>query len=104
MITRETREDIDSCIYGFINVVKFATKNKIPLVPTYFNSDLIENWFCQIRGLHNGFNQNPTLSQIGPCINANLLTGSVVSTKGNTGGTGLKAKGAMPPEGKLCRN
>ena len=28
-----------------------------------------------------------TLSQIGPCINVNLLTGSIVSTKGNTGGT-----------------
>ena len=104
MITRETCKDIDSCIYGFINVIKVTPSKQIPLVPTYFNSDLIENWFCQIRGLQNGFNQNPTLSQIGPCINANLLTGSIVSTKGNTAGTGLKSKGVMPANGKLCRN
>ena len=104
LITRETREDIDSCIYGFVNIVRVTTEMKIPLVPGYFNSDLIENWFCQIRGLHNGFNQNPTLSQIGPSINANLLTGSVVSCKGNTGGKGRKSKGTMPPAGKLKRN
>ena len=104
LITRETREDIDSSIYGFVNIVRVTSQMKIPLVPGYFNSDLIKNWFCQIHGLHNRFNQNPTLSQIGPSINANLLTGSVVSSKGNMGGVGRKSKGAMPPVGKLRKN
>ena len=33
LITKETREDTDACIYGFVNVVKVATEHKIPLVP-----------------------------------------------------------------------
>ena len=103
LITGETCEDIDSCVYSFVNVVQIATKLNIPIVPGYFNSDLIKNWFCQIRGLRNGFNQNPTLSQISPSINANLLTGSVVSSKGNAGGKGLKSKAAMPALDKLKR-
>ena len=102
LITWETHEDIDSSVYGFVNV-KVATQINIPIVPGYFNSDLIKNWFYQIRQLRNGFNQNPTLSQIGPSINANLLTGSVVSSKGNAGGKGLKSKAAMPAPGKLKR-
>ena len=88
LISRQPWEDIDSSIYGFIQMVKLPTEMHIPLVPGYFNSDLIKNWFCQIWGLCNGFNQNPTLSQIGPAINSNLITGSIVSLKGNTSGTG----------------
>ena len=57
----------------------------IDLVPGYFNSDLIENWFSQMCSLRNGANQNPTVAQIGPAINSNLITGSIVSEKGNTG-------------------
>ena len=46
LITRQTREDIDSCIYGFIEMVSVKSALSIPLLPGYFNSDLIENWFC----------------------------------------------------------
>ena len=56
LITKETRQDIDSCIYGFIALLNVAQKLKISLIPGYINSDLIENWFCQHRGLRNGFN------------------------------------------------
>ena len=77
---------------------------EIPILPGYFNSDLIKNWFCQMQGLHNGFNQNPTMSQIGPSINANLITGSVISSKENTGGSGRKYYGIMPPKRKFANN
>ena len=90
LITRQTPEDIDSSIYGFVEMVKICSSKNIPLVPGYFNSALIENWFCQICGLRNGFSQNPTLKQIGPSINSNLITGSLISAKGNTGGSGRK--------------
>ena len=97
LITKETRQDIDSCIYGFISLLTAAEKLKIALIPGYINSDLIENWFCQHRGLQNGFNQNPTLSQISGATNSNIITGSVVSSKGNVGGLLQSAKGVMPP-------
>ena len=101
LLTHQTREDIDSCIYGFVQMVKCASSFNISLIPGYFNSDLIENWFCQICGLRNGSNQNPTLRQIGPAINSNLITGSVISHKGNAGGGGIKTRGVMPPTKKF---
>ena len=96
----QTREDIDSSIYGFIEIVKVATELKVPIVPGYFNLDLIENWFCQICGKRNGCNQNPSLGQIGPAINSNLLTGTIVSKKGNAGGKGMKCSAVIPPTKK----
>ena len=101
LITKETRQDIDACIYGFINLLKVAQKLKISLIPGYINSDLIENWFCQHRGPRNGFNQNPTLCQIAGATNSNIITGSVTLSKGNTGGSGNVSKGVMPPTKKF---
>ena len=101
LITRETRQDIDSCLYGFVSLLSVAERLKLPLVPGYINSDLIENWFCQHRGLRNGFNQNPTLCQIASATNANIITGSVVSSKGNAGGLSYVHKGVMPPTKKF---
>ena len=100
LITCETREDIDSSLYGFIKVVRIATSLNVP-IPGYFNSHLIENWFCQIRGLRNGMNSNPTLSQIGPSINSNIITGDIISSKGNASGTGKIFKDVMPPNKNL---
>ena len=101
LITIETREDIDSCVYGFVNLLKVAQKLDIKLKPGYINSDLIENWFCQHRGLRNGFNQNPTLSQIAGATNSNIITGSVVSSKSNAGGLISSCEGVMPPTKKF---
>ena len=101
MITRETREDIDSSLYGFIKVVRIATSLNVPTIPGYFNSDLIEMWFCQMRGLRNGMNSNPTLSQIGQSINSNIMTADIISSKGNASGTGKMYKGKMPPNKNL---
>ena len=53
LITKETQEDIDACIYGFIHIAEIGTKHNIPIPPGYINLDLIENWFCQIRELRN---------------------------------------------------
>ena len=82
LITRETCEDIDSCIYGFMHLAKVGCDINVLVAPGYINSDLIENWFGQIRSLQNGANHNPTLKQIGPSINSNIM-GSVISKKGN---------------------
>ena len=101
LITTQTCEDIDFSIYGFIEMVNVASSLGIGLIPGYFNSDLIKNWFCQMRSLRNGANQNPTLAQIGPAINSNLITGSILSEKGNTGGSGRKYSGVLPPTKKF---
>ena len=51
LISRQTQEDIDCSIYGFIQIAHVATYLNILIIPGYLNSDLIENWFCPIRGL-----------------------------------------------------
>lgn len=96
LITRETREDIDSSLYGFIEAVKLASKNQLCLNAGYFNSDLIENWFCMQRGQRHGCSQNPTIAQIGPANNTNLLTGCVISSKGNAAAGSLRCKAVEP--------
>ena len=101
LITSETRQDIDSCIYGFVSLVAVAQQLNLPLIPGYINSDLIENWFCQHRILRNGFTANPTLSQIAGATNTNIITGSVVSSKGNVGGITFRTKGVLPPTKKF---
>ena len=102
LITRETREDIDSCLYGFINVAQKCQSLGVGLNPGYFNSDLIENWFCQMRTIRNGANSNPTLLQIGPAINTNILTGSVVSKKSNSSGCGFKSEPMKFATSDMC--
>ena len=47
LLTHQRREDIESCVYGFVEMVKCASSLNISLIPGYFNSNLIENWFCQ---------------------------------------------------------
>ena len=63
-INTKTRQNIDTCIYCSVELLKVAQKFKIAITPGYINSYLIENWFCQHRCLRNGFNQNKTLYQI----------------------------------------
>ena len=101
LIPRETQEDIDACIYGFMHLAKVACDINVPVSPGYINSDLIENWFAQMRSLQNGANNHPTLKQIGPSVNSNIITGSVISKTGNTGGYGYVYKGVMPPSKKF---
>ena len=66
-------------------LAKVGCDTNVPVAPKYINSDLIENCF----------------GQIGPSINSNIITGSVISKKGNAGGIGYKYKGIMPPTKKI---
>ena len=86
LITKETREDINSAITGFIQVCKKAVSLGLSVNPGFFNSDGVENFFCQQRGLRNGMNTNPTLAQYGPGTNAIILGQIMVSRKSNSGG------------------
>ena len=105
LMSRETREDIICSLIGFLEVLKLALANDIAIIPGYFNSDLIENWFCQLRGMRQGMSTNMTLSQIGPAINANLLTGNVVSYKSKSNvGKQDRAYDAAEPMPKKVKN
>lgn len=46
--------------------------------------NLIENFFCQQRGIRNALNTNQTLAQCGPLSNSIILTQHSISKKGNS--------------------
>ena len=85
LITKETREDIDSSLLGFMALCKRVVTEGHSLTPSYVNSDIIENHFCQQRGIYNGLNTNPTVQQYGPANNAIILGQTTLSGKCNTG-------------------
>ena len=101
MMTKETWDDVFCSLIGFLEVLKISIDNSIAIIPGYFNSDLIENWFCQLRGLRQGMSTNMTLSQVGPAINANLLTSNLISNKSNSGGLTRSYNAAEPAPKKI---
>ena len=86
LMTKECRDDLNSCILGFCRIVQNITPTGTVVIPGYINSDIIENVFCQQRGMCHGLATNPTVSQYGPGINAIILSEASISRKSNAGG------------------
>jgi hypothetical protein len=76
---------MNSSLAGFISLINLHVKNGHSITPGYMNSDLVENYFCQQRGIRNGLNSNPTLAQYGPAQNAIILGQNSISNKANSG-------------------
>ena len=87
LITQETRDYIYSTISGFISLCKLRLGKGHGIKPGFINSDIVENLFGQHRGIRNGLNDNPTLSQYGPSNTAIILGQCSVSSKCNSGKT-----------------
>ncbi len=85
-ISNKTMFDVSSSIIGFREFCKISFKNH-PGCSVYahrFNSNIVENIFCQQRGC-NGQNDNPTYLQYGPTMNNILIGQSTTTKKSNTG-------------------
>ena len=85
LMSQETRDDIKSSITGFLSLCSLKLEHGNSINPGYLNSDLVENLFCQQRGIRNGLNTNPTLLQYGPSNIAIILGQCSVSNKSNSG-------------------
>ena len=101
--TKETREDIDSMITGFTNLCKIVIERGSSLVPAIINSDVVENFFCQQRGVCNGLNSNPTYAQYMSSCNSIILTQGSVSRKSNASSHKSQPFACLPPS-KRSRN
>ena len=84
IISEKTIFDVFSMLLGFRRVCKSITENGGMIVPSRFNSDIVENVFCQQRGSH-GQNDNPTYLQYADGMNGILLGQSITTLKSNTG-------------------
>lgn len=87
LITWGTRDDIKSCIIGFVRLVKlrFDLAPGTSITPTFINSDIIENIFCQYRATYNGPGTNPPYRIVQKLATTVTLEQSTVSRRSNTG-------------------
>lgn len=83
LLTRETRQDIQSCILGFLELVKYriASSPGSGIVPMRLNSDVVENFFCQQRSTYNGATTNPTYRSYQTATNSIILEQPIILEK-----------------------
>jgi len=102
LMTMETREDLDFMYYGFMSLTKMCIEEiHTEIVPARLNSDIIENVFCQQRGLYHGATTHPTYNSYRTGINSVILGEALISRKCNSGGAGAKPFVAEVPQKKL---
>ena len=88
LISHQTRADLCSLILGFEELCAHRLKTcSGSVIPSRLNSDVIENVFCQQRGLHNGNNTNPTYLNYARTMNTVILGQTSISRKSNAGPT-----------------
>ena len=86
LLSYQTREDLDSYLLGFHQICKIhIAQTNWSVIPSMVNSDIIENIFCQARGLCNGANTNPTFRMYKSSMSNVILGESVKSRKSNAG-------------------
>lgn len=91
LMSVQTLEDLNSCLIGFNSLCKNTLKHKIiSIVPDRINSDVIENVFCQQRGIINGNNTNPTFYQYVKNINAVIIGQNAISKNSNAAHRGCE--------------
>jgi len=67
--------------------------NRFPrgyVVPSRINSDIVENHFCQQRGLYNGSSTNPTYMNYCSTVNS-IVLGQSLKSRGRKSNVGLVA-------------
>lgn len=98
LMTAETREDVLASVCGFISLCELVIPAGVSITPGYINSDCIENFFCQQRGICGGNNTNPTIAMAGPNTNTIIMGQISVSRKGNTGMKAEPFMGTLTPK------
>ena len=86
-LSSQCMEDIFSYLLGMISLHnQVSQRGYNVLVPARLNSDAVENFFCQQRGVRNGLNTNPNYASYSKSTNAIILTQTAISKKSNTSG------------------
>lgn len=92
MISYKCLENIESMLLTFKEICRIHL-TKYPngyVVPSRINSDIVENHFCQQRGMLNGCNTHPTYSNYCTTVNSVIL-GQSLKSRGRKSNTGLSA-------------
>ncbi|KAJ8017433.1 hypothetical protein HOLleu_45163 [Holothuria leucospilota] len=92
ILSMECCDDIESLLLSFPKVCQMHLEEfpSSSIVPARFNSDIIENHFCQQRGIHNGNATSMTYYEYCSTQNA-IILGQSLKSKGRKSNTGLCA-------------
>lgn len=92
LISYKCLEDIDSMLLTFKEICRIHLR-KYPnsyIVPSRINSDIVENHFCQQRGMYNGCTSHQTYSNYCTTVNSVIL-GQSLKSRGRKSNAGLSA-------------
>lgn len=90
MISYKCLEDTESMLLTLKEICRIHLK-KYPhgyVVPSRINSDIVENHFCQQRGMYNGCTSHPTYSNYCSTVNSVIL-GQSLKSRGRKSNAGL---------------
>ena len=91
--SRECADDFENMLVTFPEIcrIHLADFPHSAIVPLRFNSDPVENFFCQQRGIHNGNNTNPTFKEYSSTVNA-IVIGQPLQSRKRKSNTGKAAE------------
>ena len=98
-LTRETAYDVLCTVNGLVEFITICCKKKVPIIPAYINSDIIENHFCMVRTLFNGANDNPNYYTYKSLQNSIILTRSMELPSKRNSNTYIEP----PTSSKVCK-
>ena len=84
-MTQETRDDICSMIIGFEELCHLRISQRRFVRPSFINSDIVENIFCQERTMA-AANTNPDVHLYQSNLTSIILCENIISSHSNCGG------------------
>ena len=89
LISWQTRDDLASYVLGFQQLCEMhLSKPGYSVIPALVNNDIVENVFCQQRGICNGANTNPTYKLYKSGMSTVLL-GQSLKSRGRKSNAGM---------------
>ncbi|KAL3868679.1 hypothetical protein ACJMK2_041457 [Sinanodonta woodiana] len=92
LLSSQCCDDVESMLVTFSEICKRHLE-EFPyggVVPSRFNTDILENHFCQERGLHNGNATHPSYSTYCSTVNSVIL-GESLKSRGRKSNSGIAA-------------
>jgi hypothetical protein len=101
LLSHKCLEDVESMLLTFKEICRVHLR-QFPqgyVVPSRINSDVVENIFCQQRGLYNGSSTNPTYNTYSSTVNS-IILGQSLKSRGRKSNAGLVAASSYT----MCSN
>ena len=88
--SKECMCNIQCLLMTFPEMCRLYLRNfpNVSIIPSRFNSDIVENVFCQQRGIFNGNNTNPNFATYCSTVNS-IILGQSLKSSGRRSNAGI---------------